>query len=31
MFTLSHLCTPPPESMKSQVMQMVVDYLRTRR
>ena len=27
MFTLSHLCTPPPESMKSQVMQMVVDYL----
>ncbi|WP_217474747.1 GNAT family N-acetyltransferase [Stutzerimonas stutzeri] len=27
MFTLSHLCTPPPESMKSQVLQMVVDYL----
>ncbi len=27
MFTLSHLNTPPPESMKSQVLQMVVDYL----
>lgn len=27
MFTLSHLDTPPPESMKSQVLQMVVDYL----
>lgn len=27
MFTLTHLTTPPPESMKSQVLQMVVDYL----
>ena len=27
MFTLSHLDTAPPESMKSQVLQMVVDYL----
>ncbi len=27
MFTLTHLRTPPPESMKSQVLQMVVDYL----
>lgn len=27
MFTLIHLDTPPPESMKSQVLQMVVDYL----
>lgn len=27
MFTLIHLKTPPPESMKSQVLQMVVDYL----
>lgn len=27
MFTLTHLNTPPPESMKSQVLQMVVDYL----
>ena len=27
MFTLSHLDTPPPESLKSQVLQMVVDYL----
>ncbi|MBA1277810.1 GNAT family N-acetyltransferase [Stutzerimonas stutzeri] len=27
MFTLAHLDTPPPESMKSQVLQMVVDYL----
>jgi GNAT superfamily N-acetyltransferase len=26
MFTLSHLNTPPPESLKSQVLQMVVDY-----
>lgn len=26
MFTLSHLSTPPPESLKSQVLQMVVDY-----
>lgn len=26
MFTLAHLDTPPPESMKSQVLQMVVDY-----
>ncbi|MBA1183573.1 GNAT family N-acetyltransferase [Stutzerimonas nitrititolerans] len=26
MFTLTHLDTPPPESMKSQVLQMVVDY-----
>ena len=26
MFTLSHLTTPPPESLKSQVLQMVVDY-----
>ncbi|OEC36155.1 Acetyltransferase (GNAT) family protein [Pseudomonas cuatrocienegasensis] len=27
MFTLAHLNTPPPESLKSQVLQMVVDYL----
>ncbi|MFC3606339.1 GNAT family N-acetyltransferase [Stutzerimonas tarimensis] len=27
MFTLAHLDTPPPEAMKSQVLQMVVDYL----
>ncbi|MDD2162580.1 GNAT family N-acetyltransferase [Pseudomonas sp. MIL19] len=27
MFTLVHLETPPPESLKSQVLQMVVDYL----
>ena len=27
MFTLSHLDTPPPELLKSQVLQMVVDYL----
>jgi len=27
MFTLTHLDIPPPESMKSQVLQMVVDYL----
>ncbi|MBA1274167.1 GNAT family N-acetyltransferase [Stutzerimonas azotifigens] len=27
MFTLAHLNTPPPESMKSQVLQRVVDYL----
>lgn len=27
MFTLTHLDTPPPESLKSQVLQMVVDYL----
>ncbi|MCQ4307495.1 GNAT family N-acetyltransferase [Pseudomonas stutzeri] len=27
MVTLAHLDTPPPESMKSQVLQMVVDYL----
>ncbi|UPQ81626.1 GNAT family N-acetyltransferase [Pseudomonas knackmussii] len=27
MFTLTHLNTPPPESMKNQVLQMVVDYL----
>ncbi len=27
MFTLTHLDTPPPESMKTQVLQMVVDYL----
>jgi len=26
MFTLAHLDTPPPESLKSQVLQMVVDY-----
>lgn len=26
MFTLTHLTTPPPESLKSQVLQMVVDY-----
>lgn len=26
MFTLVHLNTPPPESLKSQVLQMVVDY-----
>lgn len=27
MFTLAHLDTPPPESLKSQILQMVVDYL----
>ena len=27
MFTLVHLDTPPPESLKAQVLQMVVDYL----
>ena len=27
MFTLAHLNNPPPEAMKSQVLQMVVDYL----
>ena len=27
MFTLVHLDTPPPESLTSQVLQMVVDYL----
>ena len=27
MFTLAHLDTPPPESMESQLLQMVVDYL----
>lgn len=27
MFTLTHLDTPPPEALKSQVLQMVVDYL----
>ncbi len=26
MFTLAHLSSPPPESLKSQVQQMVVDY-----
>ncbi|HBX56138.1 GNAT family N-acetyltransferase [Pseudomonas sp. UBA2684] len=26
MFTLVHLDTPPPESLKSQILQMVVDY-----
>ena len=26
MFTLTHLTTPPPESLKAQVLQMVVDY-----
>lgn len=26
MFTLAHLNTPPPESLNSQVLQMVVDY-----
>ncbi|MBD9484791.1 GNAT family N-acetyltransferase [Pseudomonas sp. PDM14] len=26
MFTLAHLSNPPPESLKSQVLQMVVDY-----
>src|SRR3546814_16204711 len=26
MFILIHLDTPPPESLKSQVLQMVVDY-----
>lgn len=26
MFTLTHLTTLPPESLKSQVLQMVVDY-----
>lgn len=27
MFTLVHLDTPPPESLKSQILQMVLDYL----
>ncbi|CAM5604495.1 GNAT family N-acetyltransferase OS=Stutzerimonas stutzeri OX=316 GN=CXK95_18325 PE=4 SV=1 [Stutzerimonas stutzeri] len=27
MFTLTHLDTPPPESLKGQLLQMVVDYL----
>ncbi len=27
MFTLAHLDNPPPEALKSQVLQMVVDYL----
>ena len=27
MFTLVHLNTPPPESLNSQILQMVVDYL----
>lgn len=27
MFTLAHLDAPPPESMESQLLQMVVDYL----
>ncbi len=27
MFTLTHLNTPPPEALKNQVLQMVVDYL----
>ena len=27
MFTLAHLDTPPPESLESQVLQMVVNYL----
>lgn len=27
MFTLVHLDTPPPEALKAQVLQMVVDYL----
>jgi GNAT superfamily N-acetyltransferase len=27
MFTLVHLDSPPPESLKSQILQMVVDYL----
>ncbi len=27
MFTLVHLDTPPPESLKSQILQMVVDYI----
>src|SRR5690606_1718109 len=27
MFTLVHLNSPPPESLKSQILQMVVDYL----
>ncbi|WP_300654470.1 GNAT family N-acetyltransferase [Pseudomonas sp.] len=27
MFTLVHLDNPPPESLKSQILQMVVDYL----
>lgn len=27
MFTLAHLDTPPPELLKSQLLQMVVDYL----
>lgn len=26
MFTLAHLSSPPPESLKSQVQQRVVDY-----
>lgn len=26
MFTLTHLTTPPPESLKNQVLQMMVDY-----
>ncbi|QXI25530.1 GNAT family N-acetyltransferase [Pseudomonas vanderleydeniana] len=26
MFTLTHLQTPPPESIRSQILQMVVDY-----
>lgn len=27
MFTLSHFETPPPESIKSQIMQLVIDYV----
>jgi GNAT superfamily N-acetyltransferase len=27
MFTLAHLDNPPPETLKSQILQMVVDYL----
>lgn len=27
MFTLAHLETPPPEALKGQLLQMVVDYL----
>ena len=27
MFTLVHLDSPPPESLNSQILQMVVDYL----
>lgn len=27
MFTLSHFETPPPESIKNQIMQMVIDYV----